>query len=589
MSISVIRTGEPLIGTAGDDFVIGDASASTVQAGDGNDLIIGDGGAVHVVRGDVSNGTIDTALNVDDSSTWSVNENPLFGNASIPHTTLLIDGTFGQAEYFAITIGAGQTITVDVDFGFDALIGSGQDLSAVLVDSEGNIVATSDGGLEPRGGLGSPGQTYVFDPYLNYTAASAGTYYIVIRPSSSPAEAGVFDASSTFVLNLSVTGHAVGASTEMGSDTLLGQGGFDVLLGQGGNDRIDGGNDNDLLHGGSGADTLLGGDGSDTLYGGLGNDRLYGGNGENLLDGGAGNDRYYVEGLRDFWNSSHDHIVEFGPGIDAVYAATDYYLTAGAEIELLRTTDPLSTRAITLAGNNLAQTVAGNAGANILYGRGGDDVLHGGSGGDHLYGGTGDDLYTVDDVLDRVIEDAGEGIDTVFASISVSLQAGMEVELLRAHDLTATAGLKLIGNEFGQTILGDAGHNVLVGLGGDDALGGGAGADRLFGGTGNDLLTGGAGKDRFVIAEIGGRDRISDFSHGEDLIDLSRIDANVAADGDQAFTFIGASNFSGNAGELATYVQRGVHYAAGDVDGDGVADFTISLGNVQGQASDFFL
>ena len=60
-----------------------------------------------------------------------------------------------------------------------------------------------------------------------------------------------------------------------------------------------------------------------------------------------------------------------------------------------------------------------------------------------------------------------------------------------------------------------------------------------------------------------GRDRIHDFSrNGGDKINLSGIDANTVREGNQAFTFIGKSDFHEKAGELRyekvagqTYVQ----------------------------------
>jgi hypothetical protein len=47
--------------------------------------------------------------------------------------------------------------------------------------------------------------------------------------------------------------------------------------------------------------------------------------------------------------------------------------------------------------------------------------------------------------------------------------------------------------------------------------------------------------------------------------------------GDQAFTFIGDSAFSGVAGELRYGQAAGSTYVYGDTDGDGVADVVLAL------------
>ena len=106
------------------------------------------------------------------------------------------------------------------------------------------------------------------------------------------------------------------------------------------------------------------------------------------------------------------------------------------------------------------------------------------------------------------------------------------------------------------------------------------GADRLIASLGNDRMSGGAGADRFqfVSLEIAGlspgqRKTIADFGTGADLVDLARIDADTATAGDDAFGFIGAAQFSGQAAELR--FARGL--LQGDVDGDGAADFRIAF------------
>jgi serralysin len=135
-------------------------------------------------------------------------------------------------------------------------------------------------------------------------------------------------------------------------------------------------------------------------------------------------------------------------------------------------------------------------------------------------------------------------------------------------------------------LLGGAADDVLIGGFRGDTLQGGNGADVLQGGEGVDLLTGGAGADMFRYAGPYDStpqfpDQILDFVSGTDRIDLTGIDADVFAAGDQAFHWIGSSAFTGagaaSAGELRAY-QFGSHwFVEGDMDGNGAADLVIQL------------
>jgi Ca2+-binding RTX toxin-like protein len=190
------------------------------------------------------------------------------------------------------------------------------------------------------------------------------------------------------------------------------------------------------------------------------------------------------------------------------------------------------------------------------------------------------DNYRVTSSSTLVVEGLGGGNDRIYASVSYMLAAGSSIETLSTSSNSGTAALTLTGNELSQTIVGNAGQNLLSGGGGNDIL---------RGERGDDTLTGGAGNDRFVIRELGGTDTITDMVRGQDLIDLRALDANSALSSNQAFAFIGAAAFTKTAGQLRTYVSNEINYAAGDVNGDGLADFVINLGSVQTQASDFLL
>lgn len=269
------------------------------------------------------------------------------------------------------------------------------------------------------------------------------------------------------------------------------------------------------------------GGGADTLTGG--------GIGHNTLAGGAGDDVYHVE-------SEFDVVVEqSGGGIDTVNSSVDHELSSN--VENLRLKDGAETG----IGNGLANKITGNAADNELSGMGGDDLLQGLAGDDSIMG--------------------GDGADT------------------------------LMGGLGADTLWGEAGLDQLTGNEGADRLIGGDGADTIEGGSGSDTVSGGAGADmfRFRHGDVGGTaaaaDHILDFSSAQgDRISLNMIDANSLTASNEAFRFIGTSEFHLIAGELRQAASGDDLYVTGDVNGDGVADFMLLLKGVHSlSAGDFIL
>ena len=169
-------------------------------------------------------------------------------------------------------------------------------------------------------------------------------------------------------------------------------------------------------------------------------------------------------------------------------------------------------------------------------------------------------------------------------------------------------------------ILADLGHNIktydglalfelldrqtdLPGTSSADRLYGDYHANRLDGGGGSDRLEGGAGGDTFVFASLAdsrlwaGRsdgkkllpDLILDFQSGIDRIDLSAIDAIAGTPANEAFSFIGAGAFTGQAGQLRYEVNGGLLSILGDIDGDRLADFQILANAPAVTPNDFVL
>jgi Ca2+-binding RTX toxin-like protein len=363
---------------------------------------------------------------------------------------------------------------------------------------------------------------------------------------------------------------------------IQGNEGNDVLFGGNGNDKILGGADDDNIFGEAGNDDLSGGDAQDFLYGDDGNDKLAGGEGNDLLDGGTGADTLSGNNGDDVYiiDNIGDSIIgeTATSGLDGVESSVSINLPN--EIEDLTL---VGTGNITGGGNSSDNILLGNdqknilnglSGDDIIYGAGGDDTLKGGLGNDYLdgsidptsvtnktdgnippavtdsgidrlEGGSGNDTYFIT-AGDLVIENIGEGTDTVIAGASYVMPANIEnleltdngvindavidrpigfasrsgtfmdnlldraqtslssgnPELKSASSETETiaenpdaSNINATGNSLSNSIVGSSGRNQLLGLEGDDNLDGGGGNDLIEGDSGNDTLSGGAGND----------------------------------------------------------------------------------------------
>jgi Ca2+-binding RTX toxin-like protein len=144
-------------------------------------------------------------------------------------------------------------------------------------------------------------------------------------------------------------------------------------------------------------------------------------------------------------------------------------------------------------GATTALSLSGNELHNIVYGNAGDNTLNGGGGADILIGFGGNDNYYVDNAGDVVLEAAGAGNDAIFSSVSYTLGAGVEAEVLSTVSFGGTTAINLTGNELHNIVYGNAGDNVLNGGGGADVLIGFAGNDSYFVDNAGDVVAEGAG------------------------------------------------------------------------------------------------
>lgn len=347
-----------------------------------------------------------------------------------------------------------------------------------------------------------------------------------------------FTLSGGTVLNF-VAGMLSGSDTITGSsqaDTLVGFAGDDILIGGGGGDTLFGGGGNDtasystaavgLIAGLENPESATGDAAGDTYFdisnleGSAFSDVLYGTGGVNRLSGGAGNDVLGGKGGADafFGGSGTDTVTYIASGAvraDLLNPATNTGGAAGNTYSSIENLEG-SFGDDTLLGDNAGNVLLGNAypdaltnGKDKLYGRGGndtlegydgDDRLDGGTGVDTMKGGTGKDTYFVDAAGDAVIELAGEGEDSVYASVDYVL-SGLNVERLLTNSTTGTAAIDLTGNAQANTLYGNAGNNI------------------LDGGGGSDTIKGYGGADSFVVRDaLGSIDKIADFNVADDTI-----------------------------------------------------------------------
>ena len=356
-----------------------------------------------------------------------------------------------------------------------------------------------------------------------------------------------FDGHNVHTFGIGSGDSALGGTSD--ADTMFGYGGADTLNGISGDDRLDGGTGADILAGGKGNDFYIVDNQGDVIVETVGNgtaDRVaaraafalsadddielltttnstgtasigltgnllfqevIGNAGNNVLSsGGAGGAADVMRGL-----GGNDTYRIYNPGdtilegaaqgaLDRLASAVDYVLASSVHVEVMTTNGSTGTSKIDLTGNAFTQEIIGNAGDNILH--------DGGPGAaDTLNGLGGNDTYRVFNAGDTIFEAAGNGNDRAVTSVSFLLTAGAEVETVQTTSTVGTGAINLTGNEFGQSILGNAGSNRLEGKGG---------ADKLYG------LE---GLDTFVFATIlgaGNIDTIADFVSADDRFLMSK-------------------------------------------------------------------
>ena len=515
---------DTLIGHSGNDFLDGGLGADTMYGGLGNDIFVVD--------------------NIEDVIVESANEGIDTMQTSVAQNLP------GNVENVLITPGASFVFVMGNTLNN---VMTGNDLSNVLSGAVGDDLIYGGGGNddlgagtgtdELYGGLGDDTYRTIDSSDLVIEYANEGTDKVWCD----------FDnyVMAANVEILSLLGNVTHATGNDGDNVMNGTGGNQVLEGGAGNDVLDGSTEIDTLVGGIGNDvyivdsttdiiTELANEGTDTvqssvtftslaanvenltltgtsaingtgntlnnvLTGNVGANTLSGGTGTDTMVGGLGDDTYVVDDIGDVVTENA------GEGSDLIQSSVTYSLAANVEN-------------LTLTGNN-----AINATGNAL-----DNVLTGNSGLNTLTGGAGNDTYILDVAADVVVENAGEGTDSV--QIGVTYTLGGTVE-----NLTLTGNSVINGT--GNTL-----DNVLTGNGVNNTLTGGAGNDTLSGGVGTDTLVGGAGDDIYIVDST--TDTITELvSEGTDTVQSS-VALTTLATNVENLTLTGTSAINGTGNTL---------------------------------------
>jgi Ca2+-binding RTX toxin-like protein len=500
-SANPAATAESFEGRGGNDVLVGGAGNDSLDGGDGGDRLVGGAGADVLSGGDgydiASYENATTGVSIDltaDASTWS-------GDAH--GDTLTSIEAFALTNFADVFRGDDTANSVTSGAGNDQLFGRGG--NDTLAAGDGNDVLDGGAGADMlNGGAGTD--------TASYADATTGVSIDLTKASST----WTGDAHSDTLTSIEAFDLTNFADVFRGDDTansVTSAAGDDQLFGRGGNDTLAAGDGNDVLDGGAGADMLNGGAGTDTA---------------SYADATSGVSIDLTADASTWTGDAHG---------DTFISIEAYDLTNFNDV---------------FRGDDTANSVTSGAGDDQLFGRGGNDTLAAGNGNDVLDGGAGADMLNGGDGTDTAsYADAttGVSIDLTLASSTWTGDAhGDTFTSIEAFDLT-TFNDVFRGDDTSNSVTSGAGDDQLFGRGGNDTLAAGNGNDILSGGLGADALTGGQGADIFqytAVEESSGAvvngvlqiDNITDFTQGQDKIDLSAIDANGTLAGDQAFTFL---------------------------------------------------
>lgn len=552
-----------VIGTEGDDTITGGDTADIIYGMDGNDLINGGGGAdfLHGGRGN------DTLYGGDGNDTLIGGEGDDTLEGGGGNDTYIYAGDGKDAvldEKWAIVR---EQIWIQDNYYTDWYPTWVESDKKELVDAGDDVISFGKNVTPEDLTITKDGNNLVFGLKNTNNTLTIKNWY-----ASDKQRVETFQFADGLILNANQILSMITGST--GNDTINGTDNADFIFTTGGNDTItmDKGNDVVVNQTGNTIYKFNEGDGQDVIYDYAGTDKM-------VL--GYSKDRTLYRRV------GGDLILKFKNSTDTL-TIKDWFAVEGNRTETIEfstgeiaTIQDVLTRVTSSQVTNSADNIFGTDGNDTIHSYdgndfisagAGNDVIYGGLGNDIMVGGDGNDTYYVETPDDRVIENANEGIDSIWASYSYELPDN--VENLYLHESGGSINGR--GNDMDNKIVGNDYDNILDGKAGT-----------------NDLW-GGKGDDTYIINASNANDTCHEGENeGNDTIKAS-ITYTITRANIENLILTGTDDIDGRGNKLGNYIEgnsgsnvlRGVEgndtlYGGGGVDSlyGGVDDDTYILDN----------
>ena len=462
-----------------------------------------------------------------------------------------------------------------------------------LIDALGgnDMIHGSQGNDSVNGGFGADLLIFTLADTSLFAAAAAARNYTIgsssvtdssslLNTSFASVEHITFSlvGAGNYADSIDASGFNPSALTTSTLTILLGDGHTSVI-GSWGNDIITTGRGDNVVNASFGTDTILGSQGHDFIdsghSGAFGDRLIFSMSRADLFDAATGARTYTI--TADHVGDSSGTINTDFVGVKRITLSTvgtgdfDDIIDASG---MVTTTAGLALTAFlgngnnTVTGSNYADFISTGLGINTVDAGGGVDEVRVG-----FANGAGDTLYVTGSGGIVTTEFGGVVTNTVVNAENVAIQGSdfsAAVTRVDASGLTGFSGLLIFYDNNGSNIsIGSSGSDIFANVHGGEA--------------GNDVYTGNGGADVYdytwAVGAMDG-DTISDLD-ADDVIDFMYNNATQNGGGLLANLFIGASNFTGVAGQYRYFASGGRTFVQADTNGDGLADETLTVSNGQ--------